>query len=74
MPKKGSIIEIHYVASVCTTDEAGNYDLSEREGDPEIYPNLPQVLQEDTEMRQKKNTTSCAPWDHVVLHNLKILF
>ena len=56
VPKKGSIIEIHYVASVCTTDEAGNYDLSEREGDPEIYPNLPQVLQEDTEMRQKKKT------------------
>lgn len=48
VPKKGSIIEIHYVASVCTTDEAGNYDLSEREGDPEIYPNLPQGIIRDS--------------------------
>ena len=47
-PKKGQVVEIHYVGCVATTDEDGNYDLAEREGDPEIYPNLPQGILRDS--------------------------
>jgi hypothetical protein len=43
VPKKGDVIEIHYVGAVATVDDTGAYDVAEREGDPEIYPNLPQV-------------------------------
>jgi len=48
VPNKGDIIEIHYVGSVLTTDEEGNYEVAEREGDPEIYPNLPQGIIRDS--------------------------
>lgn len=44
LPKKGDIVELHYVAAVCVADEEGNYEVAEREGEPEIYPNLPQGI------------------------------
>ena len=30
------------------TDDEGNYEVAEREGDPEIYPNLPQGIIRDS--------------------------
>jgi len=48
LPKKGEVIEIHYIGAVATVDEEGTYDVAEREGNPEIYPNLPQGIIRDS--------------------------
>ena len=70
VPKKGNIVEIHYVATVCTADDEGNYEQSGPEGDPEIYPNLPQVMsvyvrvcacasRRTEHARKRKRTSGC---------------